>query len=252
MKTLFALIFTLAPSFAQASMFDDSVANLPDHIKPTAGEVSLVADFNTQNEDGSISVYLINDSEVDITLNAQDGDVYLKLEYQAADGKWVRAQSHAYSWCGNSYMFGVELRKSHFVLIKGYQPNEGDNHSIRFSLYGQVLKLSSNVGAGIAAPSDIALAAGDTLAIRSGGFEMVANIAQGKTKPQTIDHINPQNAAIRQLGSGRFDYQKSRAILKSVADELPAYREMALLAVQSLDEKESQKEEDAPIKDNAE
>ena len=101
------------------------------------------------------------------------------------------------------------------------------------------MQLSSNTGQGIAAAPDIALASADILAIRTGGFEMVANIAQGKTKPQAVDHIDPQNAAIRELGSGRFDSEKSRAILNSVANELPVYRDSALRAVKSLDEKES-------------
>ena len=48
-------------------------------------------------------VYLINAGTNDVDLGAQDGDVYLKLEVMDAQGRWVRAQPHAFSWCGNSY-----------------------------------------------------------------------------------------------------------------------------------------------------
>ena len=78
-------------------------AELPGHIKSVSGKVVLVADFTHKDTEGKIPVYLINGSEKSIKLMAQDGDVYLKLETRDEDGKWRRAQPHAFSWCGNSY-----------------------------------------------------------------------------------------------------------------------------------------------------
>lgn len=119
---------------------------LPTSVKPVAGEVTLVADYAGKWPIGTIPVYLINASTNDVDLGAQDGDVYLKLEVEDPQGHWVRAQSHIFSWCGNSYFNGRKVRPGHFFLIEGYQPEKGEKRKVRYSFYHQELKLSSNGG----------------------------------------------------------------------------------------------------------
>ncbi len=43
--------------------------------------LALIADYEHPSK-GTIPVYLVNRSGEDISLSSQDGDVYLKLEYQ--------------------------------------------------------------------------------------------------------------------------------------------------------------------------
>ena len=64
---------------ATMDLFQLKKTVLPKHVKSSEGEITLVADYKTKREDGKFSVYLINESGKEIKLQAQDGDVYLKL-----------------------------------------------------------------------------------------------------------------------------------------------------------------------------
>lgn len=99
MKNYFVAILLLGLiGSVQAQQTSPPVSQLPKHIKPVAGMVVLVADYDHKDGQGKVPVYLINATKKAVTLRAQDGDVYLKLEVKGADGKWRRAQPHAYSW----------------------------------------------------------------------------------------------------------------------------------------------------------
>ena len=140
------------------------ISELPETIKAEKGQLTLHADFSSKRPDGRIPVYLINRTKLAITLNAQDGDVYLKLEAQSKTGEWVRAQRHSYSWCGNSYDFSPKIEPGSFIKILGYQPSQGRKQKVRFSLYNQSVSISSNVGLGLASDKDITESTNDELA----------------------------------------------------------------------------------------
>jgi hypothetical protein len=95
-----------------AEQGDQPVEKLPARIAAPAGVLSLAADFATSKPGEAIEVFLVNNTDKDVVLTHQDGNLYLKLETMTEGGEWVRAQSHAYSWCGNSYGM-VTVRKGH-------------------------------------------------------------------------------------------------------------------------------------------
>jgi hypothetical protein len=209
---------------------------LPKHIKPALGKVSLFADFERPSIDGSIPVYLINAGIKEVTLRDQDGDVYLKLEALDAKGSWVRAQPHAYSWCGNSYS-AVKIRSGQFFEIHGYQPTNRIKYQIRFSLHQQDLELSSNIGTGFVAPRDIDRASHDAMAVREGSFEFVRKLALGELKLENeMDHIKDlQGYAISQLQNEPFDSIQSRDVLVRVLKKFPERKKEVEFAILRLD-----------------
>jgi hypothetical protein len=182
----------------------------------------------TRTKPDEVDVYLINLSDRDITLRSQDLDVYLKLETQNSVGDWVRAQPHAYSWCGNSYMFQPTVRKQHFYRIPGYQPSKGRNAKIRFRLYEQPgMTLISQVGDGIVSDTDISTSASDALAVSSGDLAFVSSVALGERKlTNKTDHIGDlQGYAIGTLASGRFSKDKVIPVLDAIAAKFPDRKE---------------------------
>src|SRR4051812_27563455 len=101
-----------------AAITDEPNEALPKQVKVEPGKVTLFADYAGKWPIGTIPVYLINGSTNDVDLLAQDGDVYLKLEVEDAEGQWERAQPHVSSFCGNSY-YERKIRPGHFILIEG-------------------------------------------------------------------------------------------------------------------------------------
>ncbi|MCX6848137.1 MAG: hypothetical protein NTY98_04390 [Verrucomicrobia bacterium] len=219
------------------------IAKLPGGIPITEGKVTLFADYARAKKGDSIDVYLINRSDHDIVLNSQDGDVYLKLEAKNEDGTWTRAQPHAFSWCGNSYDFRPEVKKDCYYRIKGHQPKVGKAAKIRFRLYMQEgLDLATDAGEGIVSAEESALAATDALAVSTGSFELVRDLATGaKTMVNTLDHIRDmQGRAIRTLGSGRFAKEKVLPLLDEIEKKFPANASDVSFARMRLKEKEVQ------------
>lgn len=141
---------------------------LPGHIEAEDGQISLYADYGSIQTDGRVPVYLVNRSANELVLNAQDGDIYLKLQFQDSDGSWVRAQPHAYSFCGNSYSRRT-LKPGNYLLVNGFQPINGTPSTIRYELYSQDIALSSNIGFGVVLESDIERASSDAMSLREGG-----------------------------------------------------------------------------------
>ncbi len=201
----------------------EPVAKLPDGIPSTEGKVTLHADYAHAGKGRSVEVYLINRSDRDIVLDAQDGDVYLKLETKQEDGTWVRVQPHAFSWCGNSYGYNV-LKKECFYKIAGHQPTEGKKAAIRFRLYMQKgLDLATEAGEGLVSAKEAEQAATDVLAVNTGSFEFVRDVATGaRTIVNTMDHIKDmQGVAIQTLGTGNFDRAKVEPLLDEIARKFP-------------------------------
>ncbi len=153
-------------SLSHAEDSDLPMAKLPPDSISSAGTLSLFADYKAVSSDGTIPVYVINQTDKLLKLAAQEGDIYLKLEAQNKNGEWIRAQSHVFSFCGNSYFYSPTIRPGHFIKVSGYQPKAGDKQKIRFSLYQQDIELSSNVGIGLASAKDIELSSNDDMTKR--------------------------------------------------------------------------------------
>lgn len=139
------------------------VSELPPHVKAPQGELTLYADYDEVWQ-GKTVLYLVNRTAEDTQLRAQDYDLFLKLETRAADGRWLRAQTHVYSWCGNSYHHMI-LEPDTFIEILGWLPEEGEEREIRYKFYSDV-EIASNVGAGLVDPVELGLAQYDEMSTK--------------------------------------------------------------------------------------
>lgn len=229
-------LIMLAGASTSVQSAESSILFLPGHIKAEDGQVSLFADYGSIGTNGRVPVYLVNQSTEPLMLNTQDGDIYLKLEFKDESGRWIRAQPHAYSWCGNSYMYRPVVRPGHYVLTSGYQPINGVSRTIRYRLHSQAIELSSNIGIGVVADADIERASRDAMSVKEGDFDFVSRIALSEAPVENnMDHIRDlRSSAIWQLGSGRFDAEKSMEVLLVVRDTNPELEQSANYALQKL------------------
>lgn len=237
MTSGFRLCFLLLPVLAVTARAESiPLEDLPSHLDWRDDALSLVADFSDCNDDGSIPVYLINATPVEVELDAQDHDVYMRLEYRDADGNWRRAQSLPYSRCGNSFR-KLTVPPCRYVRLKGYQPTQGDTHTIRYAIYRGGRVPCSNIGTGLVAMMDVARAKFDAMTIVEGDFEFVAGVALGTLAPDEGVSADPRyrGRAIRALLSRKFDARCSREILQRVIRESPECKEEAMSALSVLD-----------------
>ncbi len=138
-------------------------ADLPASVQAADGAVSLWADFDKAGEE-VVPLYLINKTSAPVIFDSQDGDIYLKLETQDEKGVWVRAQTHRYSDCGNSYG-GRTLQPGMHFRYSGYRSGAGREAKVRYSLHsGQTL--ISNVGNGRVSDADVEAARFDGMSLR--------------------------------------------------------------------------------------
>ena len=221
--TLLLLVVLSAHSQGQyPSDGETTIDRLPAGITGEAGKVTMVADFNHSNHPGAISVYLINRSAKDLTLFAEGGDPYLKLEMLTKSGKWIRAQPHAFSRCGDSYRWRPEVKSGHFFKMNGYQPIAGETATIRYRIYNQPdLDVATQAGIGRVLDRDIQNASSDELAVYSGSFDFVAKVATGERtliNPMDPD-IDLQSQAVRALR--RFPVSQASPILDQVYRKYP-------------------------------
>lgn len=234
MKTL-PILMTLAllPGFAAAQFFDIKtrpIADLPDHAEFAEGTFAIFADFANQTPDGPLTLFLINDTKVPITLSAQDGDVYIKQEAQTG-GKWSRSQPHRYSWCGNSYVPLPPIPAGNFLRyparFDGWAPPvdapEGEKPvrlPVRYRFYtAEHHDVISNEGEMPVSPTLIRIADSDAMAMKFGSVEKLAAYAKGERVASAIDHIDPRLAAFRELAT-RFPKSPiaKEALLVAVED----------------------------------
>ncbi len=176
------------------------LSDLPVHLKAPAERIGLLADFENKKA-GSVTLYLVNSTSGFLSLPSQDGDLGCKRESKTADGKWRRCDSHAYSWCGNSYGY-FNLPAGHFVKwTQACDTKTGETRPLRFKLYNQGSgEIVSNEGTGIVNESDIQFCRYDSLAMRDGPFEDVAAVATGRVKGGQGASIDGMGDAIRALG----------------------------------------------------
>ena len=130
-----ALLVLVVPVLAQD--YESSILFLPSGTPSVDGEFSLYADYGLVGVDGRVPIYFINRTNNDIALRSWDGDIYLKLEYQDADGDWVRAQPYYYEYggCFGGYQRSIVVKAGHFLRTSGYQPINGEMQTIRYQLH---------------------------------------------------------------------------------------------------------------------
>jgi len=133
---------------------------LPRNVVAPDNQLTLFADYADKNSEG-IRLYLINRTTKPISLDSQDGDIYVKLERRLPDGTWERAQPHESSTCGNSY-FDLSLPPDQHFSFRGYAPDSGEKAHVRYAGYGGV-EIVSNEGEGFVLPAAIEMARRDAL-----------------------------------------------------------------------------------------
>ncbi|MBD5782442.1 hypothetical protein IEN85_23280 [Pelagicoccus sp. NFK12] len=138
-------------------------ANLPASVPAPHGRLTLYADFPAANS-GTVPLYLVNRTSERQRFESQDGDIYLKLEFQDDSGEWVRAQTHRFSFCGNSYL-AVELPPGSHFAFHGYLPSQGVKANVRYKAYSDS-PFASNIGIAHYREEDRKAAALDKLARR--------------------------------------------------------------------------------------
>jgi hypothetical protein len=191
------------------------IATLPSHVVAPEEELTLFADFGDPRDNGLV-LYLVNRTHHPVRFDAQDDDIYVKLEFKQDDGTWTRAQTHQYSWCGNSYMHAPELHPGHYYRFLGYLPSNGELREIRYRRYAGTVDLVSNTGRGYVSLAEVAVAATDRLAINTGDLEFLRKIATGEiTLPKARnDWIDPREAAIYALAQERFKREEVIPVLR--------------------------------------
>ena len=228
---LIALGFSLTWTAHAAPFSYGPIPNseLPSHIKPPVDSVTLFADFERPGPDG-IPLYFINGKQADQLLANQDSDFYVKLEYQDEAGKWVRAQEHRFSDCGNSYG-GASVPPGMHWKFSGYTPRDGKAAKVRYKMYSSPWVVS-NEGVGVVSMGDVALAAKDKMAVRwlPGIFSDAFNErSQGLTPPQRVSALElldlyGKATNVRESAKALADHwssaQESTAEQKKAAEEI--------------------------------
>lgn len=183
-------------------------AKLPNGLSAPDGKLSLIADYGDVKE-GRVALYLVNRTGKDVTFEAQDGVLYIKLEAKQKDGSWARAEGHRFSWCGNSYFNSPVLENGKILALRGHFPAEGEAREVRYRLWDK--NIVSNVGKGHVDPAEIKACRGDSFAARFGDFETVAAIAEQKIETTKRDHIEVRPYAVGRLA--RFKHARCVAVL---------------------------------------
>ncbi len=137
---------------------------LPSHVVAQENALTFFADFDHADENG-VPLYLVNRTDRVLNLDSQDHDPYVKLEYRDDTGRWIRAQVHLSSWCGNSY-YHVALPSGQHYRFFGYKAKDGAPVTVRYRSVANS-ELVSNSGAGFINALDLAAAAVDDLAAAS-------------------------------------------------------------------------------------
>ena len=96
------------------------VGELPEHVQAEEGQFTAFADFeNAELLDNPkwllVPMYLVNQTDKHFDISMEDGSAYFMLEVQV-EGEWVRAQTHHFSGCGNSY-YTYRLEPGEFVQV---------------------------------------------------------------------------------------------------------------------------------------
>ncbi|HCN76376.1 MAG TPA: hypothetical protein DIT13_04170 [Verrucomicrobiales bacterium] len=199
---------------------------LRDRLSWESGKISIqpVAYMNGVEppKPGQISVFLINDTDEQLQVPAQDGDIYLKLEVNL-EGKWQRAQCHGDSWCGNSY--GTRTLAAHsYVIIQGYQPTPGRRAKVRYAIHnGASDRLTSAKFDGLYAPDDVAMSAYDSLAMREAELSKLRKVLLRQDTPTLMPGSYTIDMMRRSAWYGILRGGHDRDAALKIAEEVLAY-----------------------------
>lgn len=103
---------------------------LPPGVPAPEGRLTVHVVPNEGGEGGA-TLYLVNRTGETASFPSQDGDLYFKLEFQNEEGRWIRAQNHLDSGCGNSY-FPKKLSSGQHFALAAYLPVEGKVAKVRY------------------------------------------------------------------------------------------------------------------------
>lgn len=196
------------------------IVDLPNHIVTPDAELSLFADFENRDPEKGIPLYLVNRTHEEKAIPVQDGDAYIKLEYQDDKEFWNRAQTHRSATCGNSY-YAKTLQPGEFFHFYGYSPSEGTRAKVRYRSMRS--NLVSNEGDGFYLDIDRNVAELDTMSAREipSGLSSVLHVFSR----QSMDPRNfSDNTFVTMLD------------LLSQFSESPYYRNLAREKLGTLDE----------------
>ncbi len=189
---------------------------LPSAVSAPADQITLFADYGDVNGEG-VAMYLVNRTKDECQIPYQDPDIYAKLEIRLPDGTWQRAQTHHYSFCGNSYGT-LHLQPGQFLTLRGFHSSEGETYPVRYRLYGK-LDVRSNVGTGKVTRAKIDEAAGDPMAIRNGSLALVQKVlAEGIPTKDDYDARSRYDSAIFRLG--KLPAVESVPVLKKLLSDV--------------------------------
>jgi hypothetical protein len=215
----------------------EPIQNLPPYVPAPEGRLTLFADFDHPLPN-SIPLYLVNRTYQNIAFAAQDFDIYIKLQAEADNGEFVRAETHHYSTCGNSYDNSPVLKKESFFTIRGYQSAIGRKAIVRYCLYHPAVygvgektsaamvehnpyvqqimtSVISNAGPALSSPREIRAARTDDMAVYyDGDFNLVRDMAIGRIAPESDQFRWTRKSAIYSLA--RFNTDESANTLISL------------------------------------
>lgn len=196
------------------------ISTLPKHINRQSGKLQLFADPSTISEN-KVDLYLINNSNKFINFERENDDIYVKMEFKDEFGNWVRAQSHLYSWCGNSYGKTSFLKPGYYFKLIGYCPTQGQTAEVRYKQYNTDIALISNSFPGFVDLKEIKIADIDYISIKMKTSEELVNIALGKTiiVEHKQQYINPRIMALDLIAKQDKNIISVIPLLKEIATD---------------------------------
>jgi hypothetical protein len=212
------------------------IEQLPKHVQAPRGKLTLFADYNDVWQ-GNVVLYLVNDTDKPATFPAEGTDIYVKLEALGEDGRWHRAQSHVFSWCGNSY-HELTLAAGQFIQLLGWLPEKGVEHEVRYKFYSEV-DLVSNAGKSLVSLEELQRVRYDAMSIKDADITVIQELLfEDVGLPERLKE-RPRRAAIMRLGElpreqslpvverllesknlSELDYRESASVLSKLAPDL--------------------------------
>ncbi|QIF00368.1 hypothetical protein [Roseimicrobium sp. ORNL1] len=210
------------------------ISALPTQVQAAEGKLTLWADYASADQT-SAPLYLVNRTGKDLELEAQEGDLRIKLEFKKENGAWTRAQSHIHSWCGNSYVT-VQLPANQFFALRGYRAAKGQQHAVRYSIY-RGLKLTSNTGEGLVSPDDIEVVERDILTMLKIPHTIIGTFwtySRGDRSPSALNECMPVLRILPLFERNAVLLEEVRDFRRAVSAVQPATAETEA-ALQSID-----------------
>jgi|GEM_PF-6128914 len=159
--------------------------DLPPQVIAPNGRFSLFADYANATKDG-VPLYLVNRTDLPITIPGEDSELIVKLHGKAADGFWQRAQAYLGSACSTLRPSPTVSAGQHLKTL-GYQPTGRTKGKIRYQLYLSSTYLISNVGDGLWSGDDVSASYSDRMAaVGQPIVEWLSDKNQGNNKPDPL------------------------------------------------------------------